>query len=175
MNAIPRPPITAHAIPRWLPACRSVALLSMMTARRSPTSLRACHCTAIARSCPVPREPADDLRGSVRLSSTSEGDVERYRKRADGGREAVCVRCAELRRRRVWHEATRQPRWVFGRCWLRLVDPSLAAPGRAHLAGRQRARPSALIPDGALVWRQGTGRSRRVDRRFQQGLRRVTP
>jgi hypothetical protein len=144
MNAIPRPPIPMPPF-RGGCLCRSVRYIYS----GAPPATVACHCSDCQK-----------LSGATNLLTIyadrsafqhEQGEVQRYRKRADSGREADYVRCVNCGAR-VWHEALAAPRWVFIAAGT-LDDPSWVVPA-AHI-WVSRAAPSALIPDGALVWDKG--------------------
>lgn len=80
-----------------------------------------------------------------------QGEVERYRKRADSGNEADyarCVRCGV----RMWHEPFVAPQLVMIAAGT-LDDPSWVVPV-AHI-WTLRAAPSAVIPEGVLAFPKG--------------------
>ena len=79
------------------------------------------------------------------------GELARYRKRADSGREADYVRCASCGTR-VWHEPLNAPQYVFVAAGT-LDDPSWVVPA-AHI-WTSRAAPSAHIPEGVYATRLG--------------------
>jgi hypothetical protein len=80
-----------------------------------------------------------------------QGEVQRWRKRADSGREADYLRCAVCGTR-LWHEPLTAPQWVFIAAGT-LDDPSWVVPA-AHI-WVSRAAPSACIPDGVATWDEG--------------------
>jgi len=114
-----------------------------------PLSTVACHC----RDC-------QKLTGATNLLTLyaeraafthEQGELARFRKRADSGREADYVRCANCGTR-LWHEPLAVPQYVFIAAGT-LDDPSWVVPV-AHI-WVSRAAPSALIPDGVRTWEQG--------------------
>ncbi|MFZ2508058.1 MAG: GFA family protein [Steroidobacteraceae bacterium] len=115
----------------------------------APLATVACHC----RDC-------QKLSGATNLLTIfadrsafghGQGELARYRKRADSGREADYVRCASCGTR-VWHEPLSAPQWVFIAAGS-LDDPSWVVPV-AHI-WVSRAGPSALIPEGVRIWQNG--------------------
>jgi len=72
-----------------------------------------------------------------------QGELARYRKRADSGREADYVRCARCGTR-LWHEPLNAPQYVFIAAGT-LDDASWVVPA-AHI-WTSRAAPSAHIPE----------------------------
>ena len=79
------------------------------------------------------------------------GEVSRYRKRADSGREADYVRCSSCGTR-LWHEALAAPQWVFIAAGT-LDDTGWVVPA-AHI-WVSRAAPSVLIPEEVRTWEKG--------------------
>jgi len=115
----------------------------------APLAVVACHC----RDC-------QKLTGATNLLTIyadrsafhhEQGELARYTKRADSGREADYSRCANCGVR-VWHEPRNAPQWVFIAAGT-LDDPSWAVPA-AHI-WVSRAAPSAHIPPGVATWAQG--------------------
>ena len=115
----------------------------------APLATVACHC----RDC-------QKLSGATNLLTVyteraafrhERGEVVRYRKRADSGREADYVRCAHCGSR-VWHEPQNAPQYVFLAAGS-LDDPTWVVPA-AHI-WTSRAAPSALIPDGVYACEEG--------------------
>ena len=114
-----------------------------------PLAVVACHC----RDC-------QKLSGATNLLTVyapresfthEQGDIDRYRKRADTGREADYFRCARCGVR-VWHEPLTAPQLTMVAAGT-LDDPSWAIPV-AHI-WTSRAAPSASIPEGVPSWEQG--------------------
>jgi hypothetical protein len=115
----------------------------------APLSTVACHC----RDC-------QKLTGATNLLTLyadraafrhEQGEVARYRKRADSGRDADYVRCAQCGTR-LWHEPLSAPQYVFIAAGT-LDDPSWVVPA-AHI-WTSRAAPSALIPAGVYACEAG--------------------
>lgn len=115
----------------------------------SPLATVACHC----RDC-------QKLSGATNLLTIyadraafrhEQGELARYRKRADSGREADYLRCA-LCGSRVWHEPLSAPQWVFIAVGS-LDDPSWVVPA-AHI-WTSRAAPSVHIPKGVYACGEG--------------------
>lgn len=111
----------------------------------APVATVACHC----RDC-------QKLSGATNLLTIyaeraafrhEQGEVLRYRKRADSGREADYVRCARCGTR-LWHEPMNAPQWVFIAAGT-LDDPSWVVPA-AHIWVSRKA-PSTHIPDGVYT------------------------
>ena len=116
-----------------------------------PLATVACHC----RDC-------QKLSGATNLLTVyaeraafrqEQGEVLRYRKRADSGREADYVRCSRCGTR-LWHEPLGAPQYVFIAAGT-LDDPSWVVPA-AHI-WTSRAAPSALIPEGVHSCSEGPG------------------
>jgi hypothetical protein len=114
-----------------------------------PLAVVACHC----RDC-------QKLTGATNLLTIyaersafrhEQGEVARYRKRADSGRDADYVRCAACGTR-VWHEPLSAPQYVFVAAGT-LDDPSWVVPA-AHI-WISRAAPSANIPAGVYACELG--------------------
>jgi hypothetical protein len=115
----------------------------------APVATVACHC----RDC-------QKLSGATNLLTVyaeraafrhEQGEVLRYRKRADSGREADYVRCARCGTR-LWHEPMNAPQWVMIAAGT-LDDPAWVVPA-AHIWVSRKA-PSALIPDGVYTTPMG--------------------
>ena len=114
-----------------------------------PLAIVACHC----RDC-------QKLSGATNLLTVyapreafvhEQGEVDRYRKRADSGNEADYFRCAGCGCR-VWHEPHNAPHLTMVAVGT-LDDASWAIPV-AHI-WTSRAAPSANIPAGVPVYGQG--------------------
>jgi hypothetical protein len=115
----------------------------------APLATVACHC----RDCQKLTGATNLLtiyaeRAAFRLEK---GELARYRKRADSGREADYVRCANCSTR-VWHEPLNAPQYVFIAAGT-LDDPSWVVPA-AHI-WTSRAAPSARIPKGVHACQEG--------------------
>ena len=115
----------------------------------APLATVACHC----RDC-------QKLTGATNLLTIyadraafrhEQGELARYRKRADSGREADYVRCARCGTR-LWHEPHNAPEYVFIAAGT-LDDPYWVVPV-AHI-WTSRAAPSAHIPEGVYTTEQG--------------------
>ena len=115
----------------------------------APLATVACHC----RDCQKTTGATNFL--TIYADRTAfrheQGELARYRKRADSGREADYVRCATCGTR-VWHEPLAAPQWVFIAAGT-LDDPSWVVPV-AHI-WVSRAAPSAHIPKGVRTWEVG--------------------
>lgn len=114
-----------------------------------PLATVACHC----RDC-------QKLSGATNLLTVyadresfrhEQGEVERYRKRGDSGREADYVRCARCGTR-LWHEPLSSHQYVMIAAGT-LDDPGWVVPA-AHI-WISRAAPSACIPEGVATWDRG--------------------
>lgn len=114
-----------------------------------PLATVACHC----RDC-------QKLSGATNLLTIyadraafrqEQGEPVRFRKRADSGREADYVRCADCGTR-VWHEALAAPQYIFIAAGT-LDDPSWVVPA-AHI-WTSRAAPSACIPESVYACELG--------------------
>jgi hypothetical protein len=115
----------------------------------APRATVACHC----RDC-------QKLTGATNLLTIyadravfrhEQGELARYRKRADSGREADYVRCATCGTR-LWHEPLNAPQYVFIAAGT-LDDPSWVVPA-AHI-WTSRAAPSAHIPESVFATEEG--------------------
>lgn len=115
----------------------------------APLATVACHC----RDC-------QKLTGATNLLTIyadraafrqEQGELIRFRKRADSGREADYLRCADCGTR-VWHEALAAPQYIFIAAGT-LDDPSWVVPA-AHI-WTSRAAPSAHIPEGIYACKLG--------------------
>ena len=69
-----------------------------------------------------------------------QGEIARYRKRADSGREIDLVRCANCGVR-LWHEPLSSPEFVFIAAGT-LDDPTWAVPTR--ISGRRGRAPMRI-------------------------------
>jgi hypothetical protein len=76
-----------------------------------------------------------------------QGDVSRYRKRADSGREIDIVRCSKCGIR-LWHEPLSSPHLVFVAAGT-LDDSSWTIPA-SHIWA-EKAAPSVRFEDGAIT------------------------
>ena len=108
-----------------------------------PIAANACHCNACKKVT-----GATNLlmiggdRGALRYS----GEVQRYRHRADSGREIDIVRCANCGVR-LWHEPLSAPGLVFIAAGT-LDDPSWVVPA-SHI-WIERASPGVVFQDDAI-------------------------
>lgn len=113
-----RPPIPA---PPYAGGCLCGAVRYQLSAR--PIGVNACHCMDCKK-----------LTGATHLlmllcnrdDFTATGETDRYRKRADSGREIDLVRCASCGTR-LWHDGLSAPQYVFVAAGT-LDDPSWAVP-----------------------------------------------
>lgn len=144
MNPVERPPIPP---PPHRGGCLCGEVRYSYDA--APLATVACHC----RDC-------QKLSGATNLLTVyadraafrhERGELARYRKRADSGREADYVRCARCGSR-LWHEPVNAPQWVMIAAGT-LDDPSWVVPA-AHI-WTARAAPSAHIPKGVLALAEG--------------------
>jgi hypothetical protein len=110
-----------------------------------PMAINACHCIDCQK-----------LTGATNLLMVlvpsaafkhEQGEVQRYRKRADSGREADYARCANCGTR-MWHEPLATPHHIFVAAGT-LDDRSWAVPA-SHI-WTSRAAPSAYIPEGVFA------------------------
>ena len=133
--AIPAPPFEG--------GCLCGAVRFRLNAR--PMAVNACHCTDCKK-----------LTGATNLLmilaareafAHEGGPVERYRKRAESGREIDIVRCAKCGVR-LWHEPLAAPNLVFVAAGT-LDDPGWAIPTSHIWAGR--ASPGVVFQDDALI------------------------
>jgi hypothetical protein len=113
-----------------------------------PLAVNACHCNACKK-----------LTGATNLlmllamreAFSHEGPVQKYRRRADSGREIDIVRCATCGVR-MWHEPLTGPEFVFVAAGT-LDDPSWAVP-TSHIFTRSVSL-GVVIQDDALVLHDG--------------------
>ena len=109
-----------------------------------PIAVNACHCNACKK-----------LTGATNLlmllgergAFSFTGEVARYRRRADSGREIDIVRCANCGVR-MWHEPLSAPNLIFVAAGT-LDDPTWAVPA-SHI-WVENASAGVLIHDDALV------------------------
>jgi hypothetical protein len=115
----------------------------------APLATVACHC----RDC-------QRLSGATNLLTVyfprdafklERGEVARYRKRGQSGREADYARCAKCGVR-LWHEPLAATQYIMIAAGA-LDDPSWVVPA-AHI-WTSRAAPSAYIPDGVYACAEG--------------------
>jgi len=134
-----RPPIPD---PPHKGGCLCGAVRFSLNAR--PMAVNACHCNACKK-----------LTGATNLlmllgeraTFSFTGDVARYRRRADSGREIDVVRCANCGVR-MWHEPLSAPNLVFVAAGT-LDDPSWAVPA-SHIWA-ENASAGVVLQDDALV------------------------
>ena len=108
-----------------------------------PTAANACHCDACKK-----------LTGATNLlmiagardAFSAQGETQRYRRRADSGREVDIVRCANCGVR-MWHEPLSAPGLVFIAAGT-LDDPSWVVP-TSHI-WVEKASPGVLFQDDAI-------------------------
>lgn len=114
-----------------------------------PLALVACHC-----------HDCQKLSGATNLLTVyasrksfkhEQGEVQRFRKRADSGNEADYVRCTRCGVR-LWHEPLSASQLVMIAAGT-LDDPSWVIPV-AHI-WTSRAAPSAHVPEGILTFEKG--------------------
>ena len=119
-----------------------------------PRTLVACHC----RDCQKITGATNllTLIGDRAAFKHEQGEIARYRKRADSGREADYVRCAACGVR-VWHEPLAAAQFCFIAAGT-LDDPSWVVPV-AHI-WTSRAAPSARIPEDAYACAKGPAADR---------------
>jgi hypothetical protein len=137
----------------WIPdpphhgGCLCGAVRYSFNAR--PLAVVACHC----RDC-------QKLSGATNLLTIyapresfrhEQGELDRYRKRADSGNEADYFRCASCGVR-VWHEPLTAPQLTMVAAGT-LDNPGWAIPV-AHIWTRSAA-PTAVIPEGVPAWEKG--------------------
>jgi len=106
-------------------------------------AVNACHCTACKKLT-----GATNLLmiGGHRDAFSYSGEVQRYRQRADSGREIDVVRCAACGVR-MWHEPLSAPALVFIAAGT-LDDPSWVVP-TSHI-WVERASPGVVFQDDAI-------------------------
>lgn len=111
-----------------------------------PLAVNACHC-ADCRKLTGATNLLMILAHSDRFVHEG-GDVERYRKRADSGREIDLVRCAHCGVR-LWHEPLASPEFVFIAAGT-LDNTGWAIP-TSHI-WTKGASPGAIFQDDAACW-----------------------
>ncbi len=131
---IPDPPYTG--------GCLCGAVRYRLDAR--PLAINACHC----RDCKRLSGATNLLMvlGRSDAFSCASGEVDRYRKRADSGRELDIVRCARCGVR-LWHEPLSAPALVFVAVGT-LDDPSWAIP-TSHI-WVEKASPGVFFQEDAI-------------------------
>jgi len=133
--------------PPYRGGCLCGAVRYSFSAR--PHAIVACHC----RDC-------QKLTGATNLLTVfapkesfvhEQGELDRYRKRADSGRESDYFRCAACGCR-VWHEPLTLPKFTMVPAGT-LDDASWVVPV-AHI-WVSRASPAASIPEDVPSWEKG--------------------
>ena len=153
MGRLPIPgPRPALPPPPHKGGCLCGAVRWQLNAR--PLGINACHCD----DCRKLTGAANLLMLLARSADfTHEGKTERYRKRADSGREIDIVRCANCGVR-LWHEPLSSPEFVFVAAGT-LDDPGWAIP-TSHIWIEKAAPGTQFAPDALLV--EGQPASRHV-------------
>jgi hypothetical protein len=108
-----------------------------------PIVANACHCSACKKLTGATHLL---MIGGAREAFSHEGPVQRYRRRADSGREVDVVRCATCGVR-MWHEPLAAPALVFIAAGT-LDDPSWVVPA-SHI-WVENASPGVLFQDDAI-------------------------
>jgi hypothetical protein len=134
-----RPPIPS---PPYHGGCLCGAVRYALKAR--PLAVNACHCNACKKLT-----GATNLLMVLAMREAFEhsGEVQRYRRRADSGREIDIVRCA-ICGVRMWHEPLAGPQFVFVAVGT-LDDPSWAVP-TSHI-WTEVASPGVSFHDDAVA------------------------
>jgi hypothetical protein len=109
-----------------------------------PLGVNACHCDDCRK---LSGATSIVMVLAARDAFVHEGDVSRYRKRADSGREIDIVRCVTCGVR-LWHEPLSSPHLVFVAAGT-LDDPSWAIPA-SHI-WVEKAAFGARFEDGAIA------------------------
>ena len=146
-----RPPIPD---PPYEGSCLCGAVRYRLNAR--PLTMGACHCDACKKMSggtnllviTVPRESFEHL----------SGDVQRFRRTADSGRQSDVVRCATCGTR-LWHEPHAFP--VMTIAAGTLDDPSWVVPA-THI-WIEKASPAALMHDDAVKFKGQPERQAQLD------------
>lgn len=136
-----RPPLPA---PPYRGGCLCGAVRFVYTAR--PRGLNACHCADCKKL-----SGADAFlvfMGERAALVQESGDLARWRKRADSGREVDIVRCAACGAR-LWHEPVSAPEFVFI-CAGALDDSSWFVPA-THIWVEKAGASFSPAPDALLV------------------------
>ncbi len=133
-----RPPIPA---PPHKGGCLCGGVRFQLDAR--PIAANACHCSACKKLT-----GATNLLmiGGARDAFSHDGSVQRYRRRADSGREVDIARCATCGVR-MWHEPLTAPALVFISAGT-LDDPSWVVPA-SHI-WVEKVSPGVLFQDDAI-------------------------
>ena len=132
--AIPAPPHEG--------GCLCGAARYRLSAR--PLAVNACHCNVCKKLTGVTNLL---MVLGARDAFSHQGKIERYRRRADSGREIDVVRCAECGVR-LWHEPLSAPQFVFIAVGT-LDDVSWAIP-TSHIWA-ENASPGVAFHDDALI------------------------
>lgn len=134
--AIPAPP--HHG------GCLCGAVRYRLMAR--PFAINACHCT----DCKKSSGGAFGLflHATTEMLEHESGDLARYRKTAESGREIDIARCAACGTR-LWHEPLAAPAFRFVAAGT--LDESAWAIPTSHIWAKTRA-PDVVIADDALVF-----------------------
>jgi hypothetical protein len=135
-----RPPLPS---PPYRGGCLCGAVRYVYDAR--PLAVNACHCTDCQKLTGATNLVM--ILGEARAFSHEAGEVSRYRKRADSGREVDIVRCA-ICGTRLWHEPLASPIYRFIATGT-LDDPSWAVP-TSHI-WTSHALPAAYIPQSVFA------------------------
>lgn len=133
--ALPSPPYTGGCLcgaVRWRYAAR-------------PLALNACHCRDCKRL--TGSTHAEVLIGE-RAAFSCEGAVERFRKRADSGREIDIARCAACGTR-SWHEPVAAPHLIF--IMAGGLDDSAWFVPTGHIWAEQAAPGQYFAPDAVKI------------------------
>jgi hypothetical protein len=149
---MPRPPIPN---PPYTGACLCGAVHWRLEAR--PLAITACHCNDCKK-----------LSGSSNIlvmigprdAFHAEGQTHRYRKRADSGREADVMRCANCGTR-LWHEPLTAPQTVLIAAGT-LDDPSWVEPA-AHIWTKRISPGVAMQEDTLKVEGQPADRTAQIE------------
>jgi hypothetical protein len=112
----------------------------------APLALNACHCVDCQKLTGATHLAM--IMGESRAFKHESGEVDRWRKSADSGRQVDIVRC-KICGVRMWHEPQAAPEYVFIAAGT-LDDQSWFVP-TSHI-WVSRAAPSATIPEGVPTW-----------------------
>ena len=135
-----RPPIPS---PPYAGGCLCGAVRYRLNAR--PLGLNACHCDACKKLSGA-TNLLMFLTKRVAFEQEGSGAVERYRFRADSGREIDIVRC-ERCGVRLWHEALSAPEFIFVAAGT--LDDSRWVVPTSHI-WVNKAAPGTIFEDDAL-------------------------
>lgn len=109
-------------------------------------AINACHCLDCKRTSGATCGVYLHLERSALVQEG--GSLERYRKRADSGRQVDLVRCANCGTR-LWHEPLAAPRLVFVAAGT--LDVSDWAVPTSHIWAAGRAASVQLEPDALVI------------------------